>query len=98
MVLLLAAVSLFNGSDLAGWVQEGPRPSFYALEKEIRTSGRGHAGNWLRSAGEYEDFRLTFEYKLAQWAEAAVVLRAPRSAGRRAAASRSCWPTTSTQK
>ena len=79
MLLLLAAVPLFNGANLAGWVQEGPRPSFFVAEKEIRTSGRGHAGNWLRSAGEYENFRLKFEYKLAQWAEAAIILRAPRT-------------------
>jgi hypothetical protein len=33
---------------------------------------------WLHTAEEYENFRLTFEYKLSQWAEAAVILRAPR--------------------
>jgi hypothetical protein len=79
MMLLLAAVVLFNGKDLSGWVQEGPRPSFRAEGGELRTSGWAHAGNWIRTAGEYEDFKLTFEYKLAQWAEAAVILRAPLS-------------------
>ena len=79
MILLFAALVLFNGKDLSGWVQEGPRPSFYVEGAELRTSGRGHVGNWIRTAGEYEDFKLRFEYKLAQWAEAAVILRAPRS-------------------
>lgn len=79
LALLAAPVALFNGTDLTGWVQEGERPSFHVAEKEIRTSGRGHAGNWLRTAAEYEDFRLAFEIKPAQWAEAAVVLRAARS-------------------
>jgi hypothetical protein len=79
MILVFAALVLFNGKDLGGWVQEGPRPSFSAEDGELRTSGRGHVGNWIRTAGEYEDFKLKFEYRLAQWAEAAVILRAPRS-------------------
>jgi hypothetical protein len=76
---LSQAAPLFNGKDLSGWQHEGPRHSFFAEGGELRTSGRGHSGNWLRSAAEYENFRLSFEYKLAQWAEAAVVLRAPRT-------------------
>jgi hypothetical protein len=73
------AAPLFNGKDLSGWVHEGHRHSFFAEGNELRTSGRGHSGNWLRSSVEYENFRLSFEYKLAQWAEAAVILRAPRT-------------------
>lgn len=34
-------------------------------------------GAFEKTPQEYEDLRLEFEYKLAQWAEAAVVLRAP---------------------
>lgn len=79
LALLLAPAALFNGVDLAGWTHEGPRPSFSAEEREIRCSGRGHAGNWLRTNAEYEDFRLRFEIKPAQWAETAVLLRAARS-------------------
>jgi hypothetical protein len=61
------------------WVHEGPRASFTIAPGEVATSGRGHFPNWVRSATEYENFRLRFEYRLAQWAEAAVFLRAPRS-------------------
>jgi hypothetical protein len=83
--LLLAPVlfaaeprDLFNGRDLAGWVQEGPRTTFAAVDGELRTSGRGNTPAWIHTTEEYENFRLRFEYKLAQWAESAVILRAPR--------------------
>ncbi len=76
--LALEAAPLFNGRDLSGWVHEGPRPTFAAHDGELRTSGAGNFPNWLRTRREYENFRLRFEYKLAQWAEAAVYLRAPR--------------------
>jgi hypothetical protein len=39
----------------------------------------GQSGPGYTSAEEYENVELSFEYKLAQWAEAAVVLRAPGS-------------------
>lgn len=62
----------------AGWVHEGPRPTFTVKDGEITTSGAGQIPNWLHTDREYEDFRLQFDYKLNQWAEAAVILRAPR--------------------
>jgi hypothetical protein len=71
---------LFDGKTLAGWVHEGLTPTFSATNGELRSSGQGQTPNWIRTAGEYEDFRLTFDYKLEQWAEAAVILRAPRTA------------------
>lgn len=37
----------------------------------------GQVGGQRKSDREYENLRLRFEYNLAQWAEAAVVLRAP---------------------
>jgi hypothetical protein len=64
---------------MAGWVHEGV-PSFRVAGESLRTEGRAHTGNWLRTEQEFEDFKLTFEYKLDQWAEAAVFLRAPRTA------------------
>lgn len=76
---------LFNGRDLAGWTPEGPRATFAAVKGEIHCSGAGNVPNWLRTDAEYENFRLEFDYRLAQWAEAAVYLRAPR-AGRPARA------------
>ena len=71
-------VALFNGKDLSGWTHEGPRATFAAHAGELRTSGAGNQPNWLHTDREYENFRLRFEYKLAQWAEAAVIVRAPR--------------------
>jgi len=63
----------------ATWVHEGPRPTFTVSRAgEITTSGAGHHPNWLHTGLEYEDFRLQFDYKLDQWAEAAVIFRAPR--------------------
>jgi len=72
-------VPLFNGRDLTGWVHEGPNPSFYVENGELRTRGSAFPPNWLRTEREYENFRLKFEYKLDEWAEAAVILRAPRT-------------------
>ena len=76
--LAAAPVALFDGKTLNGWVAEGPHPAFEAREQQLLISGRGNAPNWLHTAREYENFKLRFEYKLAQWAEAAVILRAPR--------------------
>ena len=61
------------------WLQEGPRATFQIAKGEISTTGAGNQPNWLRTEAEHENFRLKFEYKLAQWAEAAVILRAPRA-------------------
>lgn len=77
--LLPAARPLFDGSSLRGWVQEGIT-TFRVRGESLRTDGKAHVGNWLRTEEEFEDFRLTFDYKLDQWAEAAVFLRAPRTA------------------
>lgn len=70
---------IFNGEDLKGWEQYGPARTFSAEAGELRTSGRGNAPNWIHSSAEYENLRLRFEYKLAQWCEASVILRAPRT-------------------
>lgn len=70
---------LFNGHDLTGWVAEGNQPAFEAKDGVLRITGRGHVPNWLRTEREYEDFHLSLDYKLDEWAEAAVILRAARS-------------------
>ncbi len=84
LALLLPATAsaawqpLLNGRDLTGWTHEGPRATFGFSKGELSTTGAGSQPNWLHTDREYENFRLRFDYKLAQWAEAAVVLRAPR--------------------
>jgi hypothetical protein len=63
----------------ASWIAEGPSSaSFRFGAEEIEVTGAGSYPNWIRSEREYENLELTFEYKLAQWSEAAVVLRAPK--------------------
>lgn len=79
LLLLAAWLPLFDGRTLNGWDHTGPHATFSAAGGVLRTSGRAGAGNWLHTTSAYEDFRLRFEYKLDQWAEAAVVLRAARS-------------------
>jgi hypothetical protein len=56
------------------WLQPGA--SFDVSEKRIHCTGGENSQNWLRSEAEYSDVSLRFEYRLAQWAEAIVVLRA----------------------
>lgn len=56
------------------WVKDPV--AFHVTGEAIELTGEGGLG--ARTAEEYEDLRLSFDYKLAQWAEAAVVVRAPR--------------------
>ena len=56
------------------WMQSGE--SFTIAPDALQCSGKENSRNWVRSAGEYGDVRVRFEYRLAQWAEAVVVLRA----------------------
>ncbi|MBL8179112.1 MAG: DUF1080 domain-containing protein, partial [Bryobacterales bacterium] len=79
LALLLPALLHAGFRPVDSWAHEGPRATFTVSQTGISTGGRAHIPNWLRSAAEYEDFRLRFEYNLAQWAEAAVFLRAPRT-------------------
>lgn len=71
---------LFDGKTLNGWSVEGSRSSFSMREGALECDGTAHAPNWLRSDRIYQDFRIRFEYKPAQWAETALLLRAPRTA------------------
>jgi 3-keto-disaccharide hydrolase len=76
---LLLVLGILAGGLHAEWVAEGPRRSAEVDGGEIRISGKGGFPCWMRTEREYEDFKLEFEYKLAQWAEGAVYLRAPRA-------------------
>ncbi len=72
----LFALLLLSNISLAAlqWVQDDA--AFGLKEGTIRMLGEGGLG--ARSTEEYEDLRLSFDYRLDQWAEAAVVLRSPR--------------------
>lgn len=59
-------VPLFNGRDLAGWVQfaqDGPPPAgcWTVADGVIRCSGS--PAGYLRTAGRYRDYRLTVEWR-----------------------------------
>ncbi len=62
----------------AGWVHEGNVASFGWEKDELVCTGRGNSPNWYRSWDEHENIKRSFEYNLAQWAETALLLRAPR--------------------
>jgi hypothetical protein len=79
LILLLGTAFSLHATEGLRWVQEGPRATWSVQGAGLRTSGLGNISNWIRTEGEYENFVLRFEYKLAQWAEAAVYVRAPRS-------------------
>jgi hypothetical protein len=61
------------------WLHQGPTQSFAVTQNQLRTDGHHSLPNWIHTRREYENFRLRFDYKLDQWTEAAVYLRAPRS-------------------
>ncbi len=78
LLFLLTSALRADFRPLTDWVHEGPRATFTVRGREISTTGAGSVPNWFHTAAEYENFRLRFDYRLAQWAEAAVILRAPR--------------------
>ena len=69
-------VSLFNGKDLTGWKmlsqQEG---NWRAIDGVIE--GRGPTGGLFTERGDYADFHLRAEAKIAKYADSGVFMRAP---------------------
>jgi hypothetical protein len=59
---------------LLSWLQPGQ--SFTTEPAALECRGSENSRNWIRTRAEYGDLRLRFDYRLAQWAEAIVVLRA----------------------
>jgi hypothetical protein len=74
---LRANTAPLDNRNLPGRAHEELRATFCAQDDELRTSGRGNEPSWLHTDHESENFRRGFEYKLAQWAEAGIILRAP---------------------
>lgn len=67
---------LFNGSDLAGWVDEGGA-GFVWQDGELHCTGAGDYPTWLRSEAQFENFVLRFEFKLGLYGEGGIFLHAP---------------------
>ena len=71
-------ISMFNGSDLSGWITVGTPGSFTVKENAIYTTGAHPYPSWLRMEKEYENFVLRFSYKTAGWYEGGVLIHAPQ--------------------
>ncbi len=56
------------------WLQPGQ--SFTTAPAALECRGAENSRNWVRTGAEFGDVRLRFDYRLSQWAEAIVVLRA----------------------
>ena len=65
------AVPLFNGVDLTGWHEMGPR-NWHAENGIVWTEGKG---GWLRSDLRYADFILRLEYRVGAGAAGGILLR-----------------------
>lgn len=72
-----SGIELFNGRDLAGWVEVGGSGIFTVQDGSITAAPPGPAGTWLRTENEYENFRLRLEYLTPDWCEAGLLLFAP---------------------
>jgi len=70
-------VSLFNGEDLSGWVEEGGSGAFKARDGELVLESPDNYPSWLRSDKEYENFILNLEYRVDGWTESGILLHAP---------------------
>ncbi|MBM4026121.1 MAG: DUF1080 domain-containing protein [Planctomycetes bacterium] len=71
-------ISLFNGKDLSGWVPVGTPEAFTVKDEAIYTTGAGPYPSWLRSASEYENFVLRFDYRTQGWYEGGFLIHVPQ--------------------
>lgn len=71
--------TLFNGKDLAGWEgAEQDAAACWAVEDGLLVCD-GKKGPWLRSANEYGDFNLRFEYQVSTGGNSGVYVRVPKN-------------------
>jgi len=74
-------VSLFNGSNLDGWVVAGNPEGFTALNGRIHSDG-GKGGDWIRSAKQYGNFVLRLDWMLSKVGNSGIFIRnGPRGGG-----------------
>jgi hypothetical protein len=63
-------------AGLAGWQQIGGQNGSWRFRNGVlRTDGEG--GGWLSTARQYDDFRLSLEFKIAPGGNSGVFIRAP---------------------
>ncbi|MBI1345680.1 DUF1080 domain-containing protein [bacterium] len=69
--------SLFNGRDLAGWSgAESPADACWSVVDGLLVCD-GKKGPWLRTAQEYGDFNLRFDYLVSEGGNSGVYVRVP---------------------
>ena len=76
--------SLFNGRDLSGWEGAGGDVAACWKIDDGAIMCTGAKGPWLRSAKEYGDFNLRFEYKLQDGGNTGIFVRVPADGKRHA--------------
>lgn len=73
------AKSLFNGRDLTGWTgAEEPAEKCWTVKDGLLLC-TGEKGPWLRSAEEYGDFNLRFDYQVSEGGNSGVYVRVPQN-------------------
>lgn len=68
---------LFNGKDLAGWVDVGTGEGKWKAENGLMVVDKAEHGGWIRTEKEYKDFVLQLDYKLPPGGNSGVFLHAP---------------------
>lgn len=71
--------SLFNGKDLAGWegAEQDASACWSVADGAIVCDGK--KGPWLRSANEYGDFNLRFDYQVSAGGNSGIYVRVPKN-------------------
>lgn len=65
---------LFDGKTLDGWVHTGP-PESWSVEEGCLVCTARHSGKNLATAGQYEDFVLSLEFKIDPGSNSGVFVR-----------------------
>ncbi len=71
--------SLFNGKDLVGWegAEQEASACWSVADGAIVCDGK--KGPWLRSANEYGDFNLRFDYQVSAGGNSGIYVRVPKN-------------------
>jgi eukaryotic-like serine/threonine-protein kinase len=70
-------VPIFNGTDLTGWVVDGPADQWRVEDGALVTVGtRDGPRTWLLSARDYGDVRVRFEFQIEPGANSGFAFRA----------------------
>lgn len=71
--------SLFDGKTLAGWEGAGkPKETCWKVEDGSIVCTGEKGGPWLRTAKEYGDFNLRFDYQVSAGGNSGVYVRVPK--------------------